>query len=421
MNRTALVFIALLGATLMISAERTVAGFGEFPQFAEHVINPEAGTGLAITAADVNGDGLLDIVGVSSKDVAWYENPTWERRLIAETLRNSNVCIAAEDLDGDGLPEFVVGADWQFNNSKSGGALFLLHRKESLDQPWNVVTLVEEEPTLHRIRFADLDGNGKRELVVAPLVGRNATPPYHHDKPVRLYRMIPPARPFEEKWEMETIDESLHVVHNIWPQSWETGEPQSLFAASMEGVTLFSYKDGEWDKMTWVTGNPEPFPKMGSGEVKTAQFPSQPIPILATIEPWHGHQAVVYFWTKFSRSPIEGIERFVLDDQLAQGHAVEWADFDRDGEPELLVGFRDKAPPKDLPGLNIYDLNFEPTSKKKLDWRKHVVDDGGMATEDAVAADFNGDGWPDIAAFGRATHNIKYYENLGIGKKPKNP
>jgi hypothetical protein len=135
---------------------------------------------------------------------------------------------------------------------------------------------------------------------------------------------------------------------------------------------------------------------------------SSPFHLLATIEPWHGHQAVVY------TSPIDDTgtaQRFVLDDQIKGGHAVWLDDFDQDGEFELLVGFRDKAGPKALPGLNIYDLHID--GEYNVTSEKHAIDDGGMATEDARAADMNGDGWPDIVAFGRATHNIKYYESLG--------
>ncbi|MCA9424932.1 MAG: VCBS repeat-containing protein, partial [Candidatus Omnitrophica bacterium] len=56
---------------LLLFACLPVEGKAFFPEFEEHVINPEAGTGLAITVSDVNGDGKPDIVGVSSKDVAW--------------------------------------------------------------------------------------------------------------------------------------------------------------------------------------------------------------------------------------------------------------------------------------------------------------------------------------------------------------
>ena len=40
-----------------------------------------------------------------------------------------------------------------------------------------------------------------------------------------------------------------------------------------------------------------------------------------------------------------------------------------------------------------------------------MVDEGGMATEDLVVADLNGDKQPDIVASGRATRNVKIYWN----------
>ena len=47
-------------------------------------------------------------------------------------------------------------------------------------------------------------------------------------------------------------------------------------------------------------------------------------------------------------------------------------------------------------------------------WQKHVIDDdGGVAVEDAFAADLTGDGTIDLVAGGRATHNLKLYVNLG--------
>jgi hypothetical protein len=42
-----------------------------------------------------------------------------------------------------------------------------------------------------------------------------------------------------------------------------------------------------------------------------------------------------------------------------------------------------------------------------------MVDDGGMATEDLVVADLNGDKRPDIVASGRATRNVRIYWNEG--------
>jgi hypothetical protein len=394
--------VRILPLAAMVLAYAVAAEAEGFPKFKEHVINPDAGTGLAITVADVNGDGLKDIIGVSSDDVAWYENPTWERHLMTGAIKGSNVCVAVNDIDGDGLPEFALGADWQFNNTESGGALYLLQRKDNPEEAWDVITLLDECPTLHRVQWADVAGDEQKELVVAPLKGRDTTGPGFQERGVELFYLTPPANPATEEWPMTVIDNSLHVLHNIWPTRWEGTTKDAILAASFEGITLLRRRDGGWTSKTIAPGNPEPVPQSGAGEIKHT---TAPLPMLATIEPWHGHQAVMY-------TLRDGAwERHVLDDSLAGGHAVWWADFDGDGDDELLVGFRDKAGPNNLPGLNVYDLHFEGDVFTGA--TKHVIDDGGMATEDALAVDINNDGLPDIVAFGRATKNIKYYENLG--------
>lgn len=394
--------IASIALTLAASA-------GAFPAFKEHVINPEAGTGLAITVADVNNDGKPDIIGVSASDVAWYENPTWERHLIADTIRNSNVCVAPYDLDGDGIPELALGADWQFNNTESGGALFLLHHGDDVKQPWKVTTLLEEEPTLHRIQWTTFGEKYKPELVVAPLKGVGSTGPDFMDAGVKLFALVPGEDPFKTPWEEKVISNDLHILHNVWPWWSENSTRPTLLAASMEGITEYL---GPNAKRRIVDTEGIPIAPEGAGEIKAVSSARDdksfyPVELFATIEPWHGHQAVVY-----STADDNGaVQRTLLDDQLKGGHAIWFADFDKDGIQDLLVGFREKAGPKNLPGLNIYDLHID--SSNKVTAEKHVIDDGGMATEDALAADMNGDGWPDVVAFGRATHNIKYYENLG--------
>jgi hypothetical protein len=382
-----------------------------FPTFKEHVINPNAGTGLAITVADLNRDGRPDIIGVSSEDVAWYENPNWERHLIADTLRNSNVCIDVQDLDGDGVPELALGADWQFNNTASGGALFLVHHGDDVRQPWNAVALLEEEPTLHRIRWADVQGDGKPELIVAPLKGRDSQPPDFSDKGARLFLLRPSADFTQTPWESEEIGGDRHVTHNIWPVPQVGGKGDAILTASYEGITQFvRNSSGDWESIVLTLGNPEPIPRSGAGEIKRN---TNGPPMLATIEPWHGNHAVVYTLTG------DGAwQRHVIDDQLAGGHAVWWADFDGDGQDEVLIGWREKAGPRDAPGLNVYDLAIDPATGE-LTATAHVIDDGGMATEDALAADINGDGRPDIVAYGRATLNVKYYENLGVGRRDR--
>jgi hypothetical protein len=44
-------------------------------------------------------------------------------------------------------------------------------------------------------------------------------------------------------------------------------------------------------------------------------------------------------------------------------------------------------------------------------WISERLDPGGVAVEDMVVADLNGDGKPDIIAVGRATGNVRIYWN----------
>src|SRR5262249_12031148 len=144
-----------------------------FPRFKVQEIESGLKVGYAVLLVDVNHDRKKDIVVVDTTRVVWYENPTWKRRtVIDQQTKPDNVCIAAYDIDG--LVALALGADWKPFNTKAGGTLQWLKRGKTLEEPWTVYP-IDTEPTVHRIRFADVDGDGKPELVVGPLMGRGSS------------------------------------------------------------------------------------------------------------------------------------------------------------------------------------------------------------------------------------------------------
>src|SRR5262249_43939745 len=146
-----------------------------FAKFRMVELPEKLSVGYAVLCVDVNGDGKKDIVVVDTTRVIWFENPTWKMHTIISGLtKPDNVCIAAHDIDGDGKIDFALGADWKPFNTKEGGTLQWLKRGKTLDEPWSVYP-IDMEPTVHRIRFADIDGNGKPALISVPLMGRGAT------------------------------------------------------------------------------------------------------------------------------------------------------------------------------------------------------------------------------------------------------
>jgi len=117
--------------------------------------------GYATRLVDMNDDGKLDIVVVDTDRVVWFENPDWRMHtLIEHATKKDNVSIAPYDIDGDGRIDFALASDWRPSDTRASGSLEWLSRGKSPDDPWSVHP-IGTEPTAHRIRFADLDGDGR--------------------------------------------------------------------------------------------------------------------------------------------------------------------------------------------------------------------------------------------------------------------
>src|SRR5206468_1176811 len=141
-------------------------------------------------------------------------------------------------------------------NTKSGGTLQWLKQPDDLDKPWKLYPISDDEPTIHRIRFADVDGKGKKSLVVGPLMGRNSTKEKQFDdQPLWLSAYRIPKDPTKDRWVPEVIDESLKVMHNFDIVPTKQGKAADLLTASYGGVHLL-HRDGEkWTKTHVGAGN----------------------------------------------------------------------------------------------------------------------------------------------------------------------
>ena len=397
---------ALVG-TVLVNARSTAQDSAAIAPFRMQEIETKLGVGYAVLLVDVNGDGKKDIVVVDTKRVIWYENPTWKMHTIIEGgTKPDNVCIDAYDIDGDGQIDFALGADWKPFNTKEGGTLQWLKRGKTLDEPWSIHP-IDMEPTVHRIRFADIDGSGKKALISVPLMGRGSTAKnnWQDGEPVRITAYRIPKDPVKDRWTPEVIDHGLRVVHNFQPVPALRRKGMDLITASYEGVHLISDEDGRWSRTKLGAGNQDnPLNNRGSSEIKLGKLKNGRF-VFATIEPWHGNQVVVYTETR-ERGKLW--ERHVIDEELKWGHAVSFADLDGDGNDELIIGVRDDGG-KERRGVRIYKVQDDKGAK----WSRQIIDAGGVAVEDLAVADLDGDGRVDIVAVGRQTHNVRIYWNQG--------
>src|SRR5437773_957235 len=86
----------------------------------------------------------------------------------------------------------------------------------------------------YAVLLADLDGDGRAELVLGPPMGRGSSAKnnWTDGAPVRIIAYRIPADPTKDRWEPVVLDQSLHVVHNLWPVPAAAGKGMDILTAS---------------------------------------------------------------------------------------------------------------------------------------------------------------------------------------------
>ncbi len=357
--------------------------------FEMHSIAGDLRGGYQVVAADLNHDGKPDLIAVAQgmSELAWFENPTWERHVLAGGLSQMINCVVVEP-----GPEIVLATGFAMQGRNSQGIVSVLRPEGDVRKPWRI-TEIDRLPTSHRLRLARIDG-GSPVVVNAPLTGATAEPPdYLGATPLVYYR--------PGEWKRRTIsDENTGVVHCIYITDWDGNGRDAILTASFTGIHLFRFSGGAWTRTLLAAGDPAPWPKSGSSDVVVGKLAGARF--MAAIEPWHGNQITIY------RQQGGQWARKVIDDSLTDGHALVAADFDGDGRDEVVAGYRGA-------GGNVYRYVPDAAGDK---WAREALD-AGMAAAACAVSDLNGDGRPDLACIDGT--RLRWYENLGPGAGSRGP
>lgn len=356
--------------------------------------------GYGVAAADIDGDGLRDIVALSTTPAqfVWYRNPGWEKYTIS-TATSGNIATAPHDIDGDGDMDLVLASEFSLSNSTSGGLVqwFENPGNPRAQQDWQAHR-IDAIPTAHRVRWADVQGDGRQELLVLPIIGIGAAAP-DYAVGAQLVAYAVPANP-RGVWPRVILSDTLEMAHGLQIEDWDADGRQDLLTASFAGIELLQLGyDGLFVSQVLLgEGNRGPRPNQGSSEVALGMLNGERF--LASIEPWHGNEVVIY---QSSGEPDQPWLRQVIDAEFRGGHALLTADLNNDGQDEILAGFRSEP-------YGLYAYRYLRDTGL---WERTSLNASRVAVSGLIVEDFTGDGFKDVVAIGSASANLVLFVNEG--------
>jgi hypothetical protein len=367
-----------------------------FPTFTKHTI-ASFNSGYMTVIADVDGDGKPDVVALSSASdgLVWFKNPTWTKYTITTSAKQLIYC-APYDVNGDGHLDFAVASDFDMTNTTSGGTVSWAEGPADPTQSQNwTLHKIGSIPTSHRLRWADIDGDGKKELLDLPIFGVNSDPTTHVG-PVALTAFTIPADP-TGTWTSKVLDNThLETAHGIEIVDWDGDKSEDILTAANDGIDLFRPALGGMAEHIGAGADGQP-PTKGSSEVGLGSLGGARF--IATIDPWHGTDGVIY---TPGADPSAVWTRLDLGSDFVHGHGLMVADFNGDGFDEVVAGGGQGA-------MTQLIYRYQPSTQT---WDKIQLDVGGVAVSGIDVKDLNGDGAPDIVSIGTSpTNNVVWYEN----------
>jgi hypothetical protein len=377
------------------------AANGQEIRFERRVIDASFPGAYQVEVADVNGDKKPDIVVVGGGACSWYENPTWKKRSVSSPKQTPGIISSAtRDITGDGKAEIAIAYDFAMS-LPARGKLALAVQAAEPDSQWTL-SPIADVGSIHRLRWGDLDGDSKPELVAAPIFGPKATAPRFDQDGAQLRVYFVKLEPDGLSFEGERLEKAFCALHAIDVVDRDQDGRCEILTASYDGIVQVTRTSGrlaalgEWQISSIAQGAAGEPPRRGSSEIHVGRLNGNR-PFIATIEPWHGSEVVLHIAALGSRDQFG--PRSVIDNTLADGHALWVADVDDDGDDEVFAGHRgsDRR-------VSMYD--FDRTGKT---WRRTVLD-REIAAQDLRGGDLDGDGRPDLVAVGGATHNVVWYQ-----------
>lgn len=356
-----------------------------------HDVDESFGGAYSVRAADVDGDGDLDIIGAAEtdNDVAWWDNTAgdgsaWTKRTLDSEFVAARAVHAA-DVDGDGDTD-IVGAAYEddditlwLNGASQNGLPFVRH---------DVDTTVAEA----RIAYpSDIDGDGDMDILGIAWNTEDVSWWENDGTPsVGEWAETSISTTFGGAWDARPADfdgdgdmDVVAIAYNdndvvLWQNSSATGDGSAWTPYPIEQSlsNVNSLAIGDIDGNGWVD---VVCASNDGGDVVWFENDGSP-----TVGSWTDHD---------------------IDGSFDGPRRLDVADFDRDGDLDVMGASFDSD--------EVTWWENENPSGDGLNWNDHTVAGSFLGAYSTFAADIDGDGDLDVLGAGFDADDITWFENDG--------
>jgi hypothetical protein len=429
--------IDLLSAS---SDDDTIAWYesdgGSPPSFTEHVITAAADGAISVDAADVDGDGDVDVLSASWLDdtVAWYENTSgdglaWTFHMITSAADGA-ISVDAADVDGDGEVDVLSASHlddtvaWYENRSPHPDLTFRGRR---------ITAAADGAFSVHA---ADVDGDGDMDPLSASIYSNTIAwfendgthPPSFTERVITteaiIANSVQPAD-VDGDGDIDVLSGSTYSNTIAWYENQGTNppsftehpiaaasdEPRSIRAADVDGdgdvdlLSVFFYSDQVW----WFENNGSSPPGFTPRVITSAA--DGPMSVHAADVDGDGDMDVLSVtvydhtaaWYENNGAKPPGFTRRVVTTAANGPWSIDTADVDGDGDTDVLL-------------TASYDNKvawYENNGARPPSFTERVITTTADGAKWVHAADVDSDGDMDILSASYLDDTVAWYENDG--------
>ena len=363
---------------------------GDGTTWTEHTVDAYFDGARSVFSADVDGDGDLDVLGASGKhhDITWWENTagdgvSWTEHIVDANFDGAR-CVFSADLDVDGDLD-ILGA------ALDGDAISWWENRSGDGRVWTEHRVASDFDGAESVFAADVDGDGDLDVLGGACI----------DSDVAWWENTAGDG---TSWTEHIVDGDFHGAASVYSADVDGDGDLDVLGAASDGNDVAWWesdgtpRDGGWVEHLMDGGFDEAH-SVHSGDldgdgdldVLAAAFDGNEIA-------WWENETI-HSSALFPNGVLDTVGEYAVDRGFSGARSAHTGDVDGDGDPDVLAAGSGHL------------AWWENTGDYTTAWTDYSVDQDFAGASSVYPADLDGDGDLDALAAAFEADDVMWWEN----------